>query len=337
MDNLPFYSYYFNRTDIRFWFIPIRAYFTLSMAITQHNRFVQFWKQVLRLSAKKHVFFGASAITFNLFICAIPFTLIITSILGYVLSVDTAFDELIRYGRELFPAFSYVSQSGDVVEGVETLEALIQPLVGARQIFGIAGLVILVFFAQGLFHTLKHVIFDVFDIQDRKGPAMELIYNFFAFGGIGSVFLFFTMAISLLSLFPFNDYEVPYTDIVIEFSWLTEWLTGVIPLVFTFLLFYAIYRFVSERRIHPKVALVAAVFYTVMFEAAKFGVSIYLEYAFTAYRFFYQGYTFLIIISLWAFYSAVLFVITTVIARAYRDTFLQQAPAIEKNPYTAIS
>lgn len=28
MDNLTFYSYYFNRTDIRFWFIPIRAYFT---------------------------------------------------------------------------------------------------------------------------------------------------------------------------------------------------------------------------------------------------------------------------------------------------------------------
>lgn len=307
------------------------------MAIPQHNRFVQFWKQVLRLTSKKLVFFGASAITFNLFICAIPFTLIITSILGYILSVDTAFDELVRYGRELFPAFSYESQSGDIIEGVETLEALIEPLVGARQIFGIAGLIILVFFSQGLFHTLKHVIFDIFDIQDRKGPAMELIYNFFAFGGIGSVFLFFTMAISLITLFPFNDYQVPYTDIVIEFSWLTEWLTSAIPLVFTFLLFYAIYRFVSERRIHPKVALVAAVFYTLMFEAAKFGVSIYLEYAFTAYRFFYQGYTVLIIISLWAFYSAVLFVLTTIIARAYRDTFLQQAPAIEKNPYTAIS
>ncbi len=298
---------------------------------------MQFWKQFLRLTYKKHVFFSASAITFNLFICAIPFTLIITSILGYVLSVDTAFEELIRYGRELFPAFSYESQSGDVVEGVQTLEALIEPLVGARQIFGIAGLIILIFFSQGLFHTLKHVIFDVFDIQDRKGPAMELIYNFFAFGGIGSVFLFFTMAISLITLFPFNDYEVPYTDIVIQFSWLTEWLTGVIPLVFTFLLFYAIYRFVSERRIHPKVALVAAVFYTLMFETAKFGFSIYLDYAFTAYRFFYQGYTILIIISLWAFYSAVLFVITTIIARAYRDTFLRQAPAIEKNPYTAIS
>jgi YihY family inner membrane protein len=307
------------------------------MADLDKSNIRQFIKKVGRLFFEKHLFFNASAITFNLFLCAIPFTLIITSILGYVLSVDTAFDELIRYGRELFPSFSYVSQSGDIIEGVETLEALIEPLIGARQIFGIAGLIILVFFAQGLFHTLKHVIFDVFDIQDRKGPAMELIYNFFAFGGIGSVFLFFTMAISLLTLFPFNDYQIPYTDIVIEFSWLTEWLTGVVPLVFTFFLFYAIYRFVSERRIHPKVALVSAVFYTLMFEAAKIGFSIYLEYAFTAYRFFYQGYTVLIIISLWAFYSAALFVITTIIARAYRDTFLQQAPAIEKNPYTAIS
>lgn len=307
------------------------------MAHSTQNKLKLFTKQVGKLLYKKDVFFNASAITFNLFLCAIPFTLILTSIIGYVLSVESAFDELIRYGRELFPSFNYESQSGDVVEGVVTLEALIEPLVGARQIFGIAGLIILVFFAQGLFHTLKHVLFEVFDIQDRRGPAMEFIYNFFAFGIIGGVFIFFSMAISLVSLFSFDRYQIPYTDIIIELSWLSEWISGLIPIIFTFLLFYAIYRFISERRIHPKVALIAAIFYTFLFEAAKFGVSIYLEYAFTAYRFFYQGYTALIIISLWAFYSAVLFVVTSVVARAFRDIFLQEAPAIEKNPYTAIS
>lgn len=301
------------------------------------NKFKRFWKLVVELSLKKDIFFNASAITFNLFTCAVPFTLIIISILGYVLSIDAAFTEVVRYGRELLPQFSFETQSGDIFEGAVTIEALIQPLVGARQIFGIVGIIILMIFAQGLFHTLKHVLFDVFDIKDRKSAAMEIIYNFFAFGVVGGVFIFFTMAVSFISLFSFDQYVIPYTEIVIEFAWVSDWLTGFLPILFTFALFYVIYRFISERRMNTKVALVAAILYTFLFELAKYGVSVYLEYAFTAYRFYYQGYAALLIIGLWAFYTAALFVITAILARSYQEIYLERAPSIEKNPYTAIS
>lgn len=301
------------------------------------NKFKRFWKLVAELSLKKDIFFNASAITFNLFTCAVPFTLIIISILGYVLSIDAAFNELVRYGRELLPQFSFETQSGDVFEGAVTIEALIQPLVGARQIFGIIGIVVLMVFAQGLFHTLKHVLFDIFDIKDRKSPAMEIVYNFFAFGVVGGVFIFFTMAVSFISLFSFDRYVIPYTDIVIEFAWVSDWLTGFLPILFTFALFYVIYRFISERRMNAKVALVAAILYTSLFELAKHGVSVYLIYAFTAYRFYYQGYAALLTIGLWAFYTAALFVFTAILARSFQEVYLERAPSIEKNPYTAIS
>ena len=303
----------------------------------EKEKFKRFWKLVGELSMKKDIFFNASAITFNLFTCAVPFTLIIISILGYILSIDAAFNELIRYGRELLPQFSFETQSGDVFEGAVTIEALIQPLVGARQIFGIVGIVILMFFAQGLFHTLKHTLFEVFDIKDRKSAAMELIYNFFAFGVVGGVFIFFTMAVSIISLFSVDEYAIPYTQIVIEFGWVSDILTGIVPILFTFVLFYVIYRYISERRMNAKVAFVAAILYTLLFELAKTGVGIYLGYAFTAYRFYYQGYAALLIIGLWAFYTAVLFVFTAIMARAYQEVYLEQAPAIERNPYTAIS
>jgi uncharacterized BrkB/YihY/UPF0761 family membrane protein len=301
------------------------------------KKFKQYWKVIGRLLISKNIFFNASAITFNLFICAIPFTLILISILGYILSIDAAFDEVLRYGRELFPEFAIDSQNNDVFEGAVTIESLIEPLIGARQIFGIVGLVILMFFAQGLFHTLKHVLFQVFEIQDRKSPTMEFIHSFFAFGIVGSVFIFFTMAISLISFFSFDAYEVPYTEFVVELGWLSDWLTGLIPLLFTFILFYAIFRFISERRMNVQVSLVAASSYTILFEVARNGISIYLEYAFTYYQFFYQGYAALIVIILWAFYTAALFVFTLILAKAYQDVYLRHAPAIEKNPYTAIS
>ena len=308
-----------------------------SMKNSDHRKkFKSFCKLIGKLLYKKEVFFNASAITFNLFICAIPFALILLSVLGYILSFDAAFDELLRYGRELFPEFSYESQSGDVIKGSVTLETFIEPLIGARQIFGISGIIILIIFAQGLLHSLKHVFFVIFDIKDRKSPVMEIIYNFFAFGIIGGVFIIFTMAISFISFFRFDDYEVPFTDIVIEFQWMSEWLTGFVPVLFTFVLFYTIFRYISERRMNVRVSLVAATSYIILFEISRFLLGLYMEYAFTAYQLFYQGYAALMVVAFWAFYTALLFVFTSILARAYQDVYLKNKIMTE-NPYTALS
>ena len=100
---------------------------------------------------------------------------------------------------------------------------------------------------------------------------------------------------------------------------------------------YIIYRYISEKRLEKRVALIGATVYTLLFEIARLGLSLYLEYAFTAYQHLYQGYTALIMLGLWVFYSGILFIIGAIIARAYREIYMADQPAIEKNPYTAIS
>ena len=290
---------------------------------------------IVTMVKKKDVFHHASAIAFNLFICAIPFVLLMISIIGYLLSYEDAFQEIIRYGQELFPSFTYESRSGDVFQGAVTLETLLNPLIGARRVFGIVGFVILIIFSQGLFHTIKHVVFDIFDIEDRKHPVLELIYNFFTFGLIGSVFIAFSFAISFLSLFSFSEINVPFTDLVIQLSWVYEFLNVIIPVLFTLFLFYILFRYISEKRMTPKVAMMGALVYTTLFEIAKYGLGFYLEYAFGAYRYFYQGYTILVIIGIWAFYSAALLVVSVIAAKAYQEKFTKEP--VKENPYTAIS
>ncbi len=300
------------------------------------QKYKDFWRLIINLVKKKDVFFNASAITFNLFICAIPFTLLMISIIGYVLSYEDAFNEILRYGRELFPSFTYESRTGDIFRGAVTLETLLNPLIGARRIFGIIGTIILVFFSQGLFHTIKHVVFDIFEIEDRRHPILEMIYNFFTFGLVGGVFLFFSLAISIVSLVSIDQFSLPFTDLEVQLSWVYDFLNLVIPILFTLFLFYIIFRYISEKRMQPKVALLASMVYTSLFEIAKLGVGYYLEYALGAYRYFYQGYTVLVIIGIWAFYSAALFVISTIVARAYQDIFVNDQ-SLPDNPYTAIS
>lgn len=310
-----------------------------------------YWNRVKEVASKKDIFFNASAITFNLFICAIPFVLILISIIGYVLSYDEAFDEIVRYGEELLPQFTYESTPNDivtngapvestpndVVTGSDTIESIITPLIGARQVFGIVGLIILLFFTQGLFHSVKHVIFNIFDIEERKHPLMEVIYNFFAFGILGTVFLFFSLSISMISLLDFGEIAVPFTDIVIRLSWIYELIDLILPVIFTFLLQFVIFRYISERKIPVRVALMGAITYTLMFETAKFIVSFYLGYAFSAYQYFYQGYAVLVVIGIWTFYSAILFVVAVIMAKAYKDVYCKPDTPIETNPYTALS
>lgn len=297
----------------------------------------KFWKRILKLTGNKDIFFNASAITFNLFICAIPTILILISIIGYVLSIDEAFNEIVRYGKEFFPNFTYETQNNDVFRGAISIETFLRPLIGARQVFGIVGIIVLMFFTQGLLHSLKHVLFDTFEIKERKHPVMDLVYNFFGFSLIGTVFLFFSLAVSTISLFNLSRIEIPYTGLVIELPWIYDFLNVLLPIVVAFFVMYVVFRFVSERKISPRTAFMAAITYTVLFEIAKFILSTYLEYAFTSYRYFYQGYTVLVMLGIWTFYTALLFVLSAIIAKSYQDVYMKNKPSIEENPYTAIS
>lgn len=298
--------------------------------------FKDFWKHAFKIASDKDLFFSASAVTFNLFICSIPFTLILVAIIGYVLSYDQAFNYMVQFGSDYLPAFAYQPENSDVFSGSDTVENIIRPLVGARQVFGIVGFVVLVFFTQGLIHTLKHVIFDIFDIEERAHPIIDIIYNFFGFGLLGSVFLFFSIAISMFSFVNFSEIHVPFTDIVIQLPWVYDFLNLLIPIIFIFLLLFIVFRYVSERKIAPKIALMGALSYTILFEVARFIISNYLEYAFSTYRYFYQGYAIAFVVVIWTFYTSLLFVISVVLARAYRDVYGSHRASLEDNPYSVL-
>lgn len=299
------------------------------------QKYKNFWKSIVNLIKKKGVFHHASAITFNLVICAIPFTLLLISIIGYVLSYEDAFREVVRYGQEVFPSFTYESQESDVFEGAVTIETMLEPLISARQVFGIVGIFVLIFFSLGLFHTIKHVVFEIFEIEDRKHMIWELVHNFFTFGLIGGIMVFFAIGISLFSVVSIQAIALPFTDEVLQIGWFYTFLSSVFPLLFTLLIFYVLFRYISERRMKRLVALVGAFSFTLLFGIAKFLVGWYLSYSFLGYRYYYQGYAALIVIGFWAFYTAALFVVSTIIARSYQDAFLKKP--LKENPYTSIS
>ncbi len=279
-----------------------------------------FWKKFLEHLIHKDVFFNASAITFNLFIFFVPFALLMVSIVGFILSHEAAMSEISRYASEYFPGLL----QENVEHSAVVIERFVNPIIQRRGFFGIIGFGILVLTSLALFSCLKHVLFQVFDLEDRANPFKEMVYNFFVFGLIGGVFIFFSMVLSALSVITFNEINIPYTEISFQVDWAFELFTLFVPLFITFLLFFVIFRFLTERKISLDVAVVGAFTYTFLFEVAKYAVSIYFDYAFRTYQNLYQSYTFLIILSVWVFYTAALFVISSTFAKAYMDTELDE-------------
>ena len=278
-----------------------------------------YWSRVIELVKQVDVIFNASAVTFNLFICAIPFTLILISIIGYVLSIDTAYTELVRYGTELLPDITYEQTNSVTLESERIVQALLAPLIQGRNVLGITGIIIMLFFTQSLFHSLKNVLFNVFDIQKRSHPLKSILANFLGLGLLGTVFLFFSLLVSFVSLFELRTIAVPLTEIVIELPWVYEVLDMLLPLLFSYMLAFVIFRFMSEREISISDAMQGAALFTVLFESAKLLLSLYLSYAMSRYEFVYQGYTVIIVLALWVFYLSVLFVLSAILLRAKID------------------
>lgn len=278
-----------------------------------------YWSRVIELIKQVDVIFNASAVTFNLFICAIPFTLILISIIGYVLSIDAAYAELVRYGTELLPDITYEQTNSVTVESERIVQALLAPLIQGRNVLGITGFIIMLFFTQSLFHSLKLVLFNVFDIQKRSHPLKSILANFLGLGLLGTVFLFFSLLVSFVSLFELRTIAIPLTEIVIELPWVYEVLDMLLPLLFTYMLAFVIFRFMSEREISISDALQGAALFTVLFLSAKLLLSLYLSYAMSRYEFFYQGYTVIIVLALWVFYLSILFVLSAILLRAKID------------------
>ncbi len=261
--------------------------------------------------------------------------MMLVSILGYVLSYQAAFNQIVSYAHQVFPTFSYQSTQSDAMLGAVTLNSILKPLIGHRQVFGAVGIIVLIIFSMGLFHTIKHVVFEIFKIRDRKHVLMEWVHNLFTFGLIGGAMVFLAISISFFSVISVQSIHLPFTTKVLGTNWYHTFMHHVFPLLFILLLFYLLFRHISESRLKRSVAFVGAATFTILFGIAKTLISIYLNHVFFGYHLYYQGYAVIVVIGFWAFYSSALLVISTIVARSYQETFLKKP--LEENPITSIS
>lgn len=240
-----------------------------------------------------HGFFLSSGITFNLLIGLIPLSLLLLALVGtYLYSDQEVLSHIRRYLEEAVPSLDPRIRKG------------ILRVTQDRKIVGVLGIGGILWTATCVFSSLRTALNMVFHVEKGqgilKGKAVDLFMIFLAG-------LFHLASMGLTSGITYIECAPP--DSFLDMGSITEALLKyIIPFLFTFWMFFLIYKVVPNRKIHFHSAFWAASFASLLWEITK---QLFGWYVLNLGKFsLVYGYlSTLVIFVLWVYYSSAILLV----------------------------
>lgn len=251
---------------------------------------LQFLWAVLKKFDRDHCFFLSAGITFNLIICLIPLSLLLLALVGtYLYSDKEVLTHIRRYLEGMAPALD--------PKIMKNLLGIIQ----SRKIAGILGIVGLIWTSTWVFSSLRTAFNIIFQVKKERGifhgKAIDLLM-------IGLAGISHLTSMGLTSLMTYTQrYRIqapldlgPIVGVFLKY---------LLPFLFTFWMFFLIYKIIPNRKIRYKAALQTAFFTSLLWEVAK---QLFGWYVLNIGRFsmVYGSLSALVIFFLWVYYSSVI-------------------------------
>lgn len=271
----------------------------------------EFVERVVAKAGEDNLFFMAGAITFNALVAIVPLLLLTIGIAGFVLSA--------RFGDPASAVLPFVLDVLPQIEGdirlVESVRTVIRGLVAERAGVSAVGAVVFVWISTRLVGTLRVVLREVFDISRDRGIVGGKLFDIQIVVIAGALFLVNSgMTVALGGL----------RDLWIRFLGLEGWRLRfieqfyghLIAFVSIWVMFLLIYRYLPARRIPWRIAVAAASFTAVLYEAAKLAFRAYATHV-ADYRTVYGNLATAAILFFWVYYGAIIFILGGEVAQVY--------------------
>ncbi len=262
-----------------------------------------FVRRVWEGAKESNVSFLASGLAFNALLAAIPFGFIVLALIGHVLNANAAASrlELAAYLQRLFP--SYGPQTSSPFAPVIRLA---EGVVRSRGKLTLVGLPLFVWFATGLFGSLRTVLCEVFDTQETRSWLRGKLSD----GALVVVTGFLVAAYALLS----DGIAV----LVRHVGFVEFFAAQLLAFGFLLVLFVTVFKYSPARRIKWDTALVAAVTCAVGFDVAKEALGAYFR-TFVRTDQLASNATLgaVLLLVAWVYYMAFIFLVGAQIAQVY--------------------
>ncbi len=259
-----------------------------------------------------HIWIMSASIAFNIIICIIPITLILFSILGIYLQGDGA--------------QNYLNESLNKVVGItpELKQKISTLIIGAINelssyslLTAILGSIGILWTSSGLFSTLRDVLNRIYKTRS------DTFYLWVKLRDMGMVFLLLTVFLLsfsttfILSIFEAIDKSF-FGDTILQLGFVSSLFTHLFGLIFTFIMFYLIFKLVPQGYVSQKVALISSVTASVLYEILKYLFIFYLV-SFANYQRVYGTYAAIVAVIFWLYYSSLTFVIGAEMGQLYKE------------------
>ena len=261
-------------------------------------------KRVWDNSGEDNIFFLAGGIAFNILLAAVPFVLLLVSGLATLLnhSADETLTDVTAIIDSLLPPHAETSES--------PVHKLLIDIIRARGAVGVYSAVGFVWFSTRLFGSLRNVLADVFDIESDRGIVSGKIFDIQITIMATLLLVAYTALSAYLALATTRGVQlVERLGIRADVMGTLEYAFGrLIAFAFVATMFFALYKFLPNRKIRSQTAWIAALFSGVMLEIAKNVFTAYVAefnpgsiYTGTLYA--------LVIIVFWIYYAAMIFIL----------------------------
>jgi membrane protein len=282
--------------------LPVRVGWTLR----------DYAKRVWDNAGEDNIFFLTGGVTFNILLAIVPFVLLILSGLGYLLNQNAA-----ESSRELW---SFID--GLLPPHAETADApvhkMLDEIINARGSVGILGIVGFIWFSTRLFGSLRTVLAEVFDIEDKRGIVGGKIFDIKMTVVATLLFAGYTVLNTYVGIATSRGVRAArelgvHAEVMGRAEYYLARLTAA---AFILLMFFALYKFLPDRRIRWQSAMLAAAFTSLFFELARDGFTAYLQHFDPGSLYTGTLYT-IIIIVFWVYYSALFFILGGEVGQVY--------------------
>jgi membrane protein len=258
-----------------------------------------------------HVFLNASGLAFELFLCIIPFLLIIFAVLGLILASND-----IQYQINLLidTIIPYEEYSEFVKKIIFTR---INEVIEYKTMAGIIGGFGLFFAASGLFSSMRTILNQVLGITKSVSMILGKLRDFALVVMVILIFFLTTVCIPIIDVLgqsasQFKELEF-FNAPIFHHVFLS-----LLSFTIIFIVFSTLYATVPIKKLRKRSIVVSALWAALLWEASKQLFGFYL-YNFSSFGKIYGTYALVVVVAFWIYFSSVIFIIGAEIGQLFQE------------------
>ena len=264
------------------------------------------WGLYLRTD-EHHLFLMGGGLAFSLFVCIVPFVLIVFAVLGKVLEASSLENQV----RALVDTIIPYREHAEFVKGIILSRA--RELVLYKGTYGIVGALGLLFTASGLFSSMRTILNMIYKAAPLKLDLWGKLRDF------GMVFLVLFLLLASIVFLPVAEALKDSTlSTFTGFGTLQKYVYTILASVIVFAVFFVLYSLVPYGKLGSRVVALSALWATLLWEIAKQVFGYYITH-FASIQRIYGAYVLMVVVAFWIYYSSIIFILGAEIGQLYRE------------------